>query len=431
MVYPTLTPTSQISKSILPSTGTIGKVAATLPFGIYSGSNDFIAGAADQVAYTYKKLGGDVLDIELTEGNVYASYEESVLEYSYIVNMHQAKNVMGDLLGATTGTFDQYGEYKAGTLSSSLNDSSTNHGRTANVALRWPKAGLGYARRFADRASEEAGIGGHATFYSASIALETSIQDYDVQQIIAASASQTTNQTEFYGKVGTKKVLINRVWYKSPRAIWRFYGYYGGLVSIGNLTTYGQYADDSTWQLIPPWQNKAQAASFEDAMNTRVSHYSYEIRNNKLRIFPPPDENFTNVWVEFRLSEDAWEEESDRELGTKGVNNMSTLPFANIAYENINAIGKQWIRRFALSLSKETLGHIRGKFTTIPIPGESVTLNGAELLSQAKEEQDKLREELKTTLDELTYADIAEMDALTAERAQRVFQNVPSPIFLG
>ena len=47
------------------------------------------------------------------------------------------------------------------------------------------------------------------------------------------------------------------------------------------------------------------------------------------------------------------------------------------------------------------LGQIRGKFTTLPIPGESVTLNHADLLSQAKEEQqnlkDKLREMLKET----------------------------------
>ena len=120
MSYPTLTPASQASKSILPVTGTYADVAAALPFGIYSGSNDFISGAVDQVAYTYKKLGGDVLDIELKAGNIYAAYEESVLEYSYIVNMHQAKNVLSNLLGQTTGSFDQHGQIKAGTLSSSL-----------------------------------------------------------------------------------------------------------------------------------------------------------------------------------------------------------------------------------------------------------------------------------------------------------------------
>jgi len=213
--------------------------------------------------------------------------------------------------------------------------------------------------------------------------------------------------------------------------LWRFYGYYGGLVSIGNLTTYGQYADDSTFQIIPVWQNKAQAAGYEDAIKTRTSNYSYELRNNKLRLFPSPTRFDEKLWIEFSVSEDAWEEDDDRKHGADGVNNMGTVPFSNIQYGNINAIGKQWIRRFALSLCKEMLAQIRGKFTSIPIPGESVTLNASDLLSQAKEEQEKLREELKTTLDELTYAKLAEQDATVSDHAQKVFQNVPNVIFVG
>ena len=110
---------------------------------------------------------------------------------------------------------------------------------------------------------------------------------------------------------------------------------------------------------------------------------------------------------------------------------MNTLPFANIPYHNINSIGKQWIRRFALALTKEILGHVRGKFSAIPIPGESVTLNASELLSQAKEEQDKLREELKTTLDELTYAKLAETDASKVDSIHTVQKKVPLTIFVG
>ena len=78
MALPTLSPQSQMSKSILPPTGTVGDVAASLPLGIYDSSDSFLSGAADQVAYTYKKLGGDVLDIELKASNVYANYEEAV-----------------------------------------------------------------------------------------------------------------------------------------------------------------------------------------------------------------------------------------------------------------------------------------------------------------------------------------------------------------
>ena len=137
------------------------------------------------------------------------------------------------------------------------------------------------------------------------------------------------------------------------------------------------------------------------------------------------------IWFKFYIDGNAWDEDDGYRTGVKGVNNMNTLPFTNIPYKNINSIGKQWIRRFALALTKEMLGHVRGKFSTIPIPGESITLNASELLSQAKEEQDKLREELKTTLDELTYAKLAETDAAKVESVNNVQKRVPLTIFVG
>jgi len=423
MALPTLTPVSNSSKTILPVTGAIANVTATaVPFGMYLNSTDFLSGAATQVAYTYRKLGGDVLDIEITEEQVYTSYEEATLEYSYIVNIHQAKNSLGDSLGSSTSSFDHKGEYKAGTLSSSLSG--------GNVALKYTKFGYGYTRRFGDAAATEATIGGNMPMYSASFQLENSVQDYDLQAAISSSIASGTLPSTLDPK---RRMLIRRVYYISPRAMWRFYGYYGGIGAIGNLSTYGQFADDSTFQIVPVWQNKAQAAAYEEAIRTRTSQFSYQIRNNNIRIFPIPPNLWAKkkMWFEFTMETDAWEEQADRKTGVDGVNNMNTLPYANIPFESINSIGKQWIRRFALALAKEMLGQIRGKFSTIPIPGESVTLNHSELLGQAKEEQDKLREELKTILDEMTYAKLIELDAAMSDNAQKVFTSVPNTIFIG
>ena len=426
MAIPTLTPSQTTSAIALPQTGNVGNVSRSLPFGIYldgDGANAFLSGASDQVAYTYKKLGGDVLDIELTEHNVYAAYEESVLEYSYIVNIHQAKNVLSDVLGNTTGTFDHDGELRA-------NDALSSSYPDERISLKFPKVKFEYARRIGQGLSTEAGIGGLENIYSASFDITLSKQDYDLQSIIK-TASETAGK-DFYGKVGLNKVTIRKVFYKTASAMWRFYGYYGGLNTVGNLQNYGQWADDSQFQIIPVWHNKLQSAGFEDAIYTRNSHYSYEIKNNKLRIFPPPViVSPKTFWVEFTVKQDAWEEDSDKNVNINGVNNMNTLPFANLPYKNINSIGKQWIRRFALALTKEMLGHVRGKFSTIPIPGESVTLNASDLLSQAKEEQDKLREELKTTLDELTYAKLAEIDAAKIESIGAVQKKIPLTIFVG
>jgi hypothetical protein len=131
------------------------------------------------------------------------------------------------------------------------------------------------------------------------------------------------------------------------------------------------------------------------------------------------------------LQKDGWQEDNDRASGVEGINNMNTLPFDNVPFQNINAIGKQWIRRYAMALSKETLSHIRGKFTTIPIPGESVTLNHSELMSQAKEEQKALKEELKTMLDEMTYKALAEQEAAVLTAVDTAQQEVPLLIYHG
>jgi len=173
--------------------------------------------------------------------------------------------------------------------------------------------------------------------------------------------------------------------------------------------------------------------AYEDAIYTRTSQYSYEVKNNRLRIFPPPEtENFPEkYWVDFTVKPDPWTEADTADSGLTGVNNMNTLPFSNLPYNSINSIGKQWIRRFALSLSKEMLGLIRSKFASIPIPNESVTLNGPSLVTEAKAEQQALRDELKTVLDELTYEKLAEKDSNISDSSQNVLKNIPPSVFVG
>ena len=413
MSLPELTPTSQTSAIILPVTGTISNVASALPLGVYSASNEFLSGAVAQVKYTYKRLGGDVLDIELTEQNVYANFEEAVLEYSYIVNKHQAKNILGSALGGTTGSFDHKGQITTG-----------SHGLSgSNPQLKYPKLNFEIAFKIGDKFATEAGVGGDQTIYSASIDTVNDQQTYDLQATVEASHP---------GVVGNKRVKIREVYYKTPRQMWRFYGYYGGLNVVGDFHTYGQYADDSSFQVIPAWQNKIQAVQYEDHLYTRTSHYSYEVIDNKLKLFPVPDRvSPEKFWFRFTVDNtDIWEDEDDR--GQLGINNMNTLPFQNIPYENINSIGHQWIRRFALALSKETLGQIRGKFGgNVPIPGESISLNATDLLNQAKEEQTALREELKTILDELTYPKLLESDKGMIDNAKAIVSESPLKIYVG
>ena len=420
MSFPDLTPTSTQSAIVLTSTGSSSQVSSSLAINFYGHSAIFQAGAAAQVAYTFKRLGGDVLDIELTAENVYNHYEEAVLEYSYILNLHQARNALGSSLGGATGSFDHKGDMTDG----------------VDVALKYPKFQFDYAFRAADKHSSEAMVGGTETLFSASFNTVSNQQLYDLQSIVSSSAVE--GGVAYASLVDplkptTKRIKIRQVYYVSPRQMWRFYGYYGGLNVVGDFHNYGQYADDSSFNVIPAWQNKLQAVAYEDHLYTRTSHYSYEIVDNKLKLYPPPDTvSAEKFWFRFTIEDNNAYATGSYDSGVDGINNMNTMPMENIAFEKINSIGQQWIRRFSLALSKETLGQIRGKFgNKVPIPGDNVQLNASDLLSQAKEEQNGLREELNKQLDEMLYSKIAETGKAMVDNMDSIVGKTPMKIFVG
>ena len=205
MAVPVLTPKQNPSPVVLLASGSAAAVAAAVPLGVYTGSVDFLSGAAAQVAYTYRKLGGDVLDIELSSSNIYANYEEAVLEYSYLVNTHQGKNILSTVLGNRTGSFDYLGEMKSGTLSSSL--------AGQRIELSYPEVRFEYARRVGNAMALDAGLGGTLPEYSASFNIVENQQDYNLQSIVSASAE--AGGVDYASIDRTKRIIVNRVFYKT------------------------------------------------------------------------------------------------------------------------------------------------------------------------------------------------------------------------
>jgi hypothetical protein len=342
------------------------------------------------------------------------------------------------MLGSPTGTFNSDGEIKSGSALYNLVSSS------GPLNLAYPMYDITAIRDVSDAFSHEAGVGGRIDIYSSSFEAIPNQQDYDLQAIVSGSVTDITSP--LYGKINPgNRITVRKIYYKSARAMWRFYGYYGGLNAVGNLSTYGQYADDSTFEIIPAWHNKLQAMAYEDNIYTRISHYSYEIKNNKLRLYPMPDStDIRTFWFEFSvgagnganvgigpISGSSYTEISGKDPRIGGVNNINTLPFSNIPFENINAIGKHWIRRYALAVAKGMLAEVRSKFTTIPIPGESVTLNGADLRAQSKEEKDSLRDELLKILEDTDYSILAEKRSAMSDNTNKILAAVPNVIFVG
>ena len=159
----------------------------------------------------------------------------------------------------------------------------------------------------------------------------------------------------------------------------------------------------------------------------RRSNYSYKIVGTKIRIYPKPTQNDPkNLWVRVHFSPDPMNP-SFADATIEGVSNLSNIPYGRLTFDKINSIGRQWIRQYALALCKELLGLIRSKFTSVPIPGADLTLNGSDLLSQGREDVAGLKTKLAEMLEELTYSKMLEDEASASENLTRILRGIPIP----
>ncbi|MCX8008983.1 MAG: hypothetical protein N3A54_04775 [Patescibacteria group bacterium] len=428
MPYSEILPASRIPEVSLPIKGDVSKVNSPdhpLPYSLYTENEDFLQACAEQVTFVYYQLGGGQLNIELDEYTVYQTYQQAVLEYSELINTHQAINVLSSALGNKIGKFDGSGRLI-------LEDGYVEPG--SHVELKYPQFDFTFARHVADLIGTVSEVGGNSTWYKASFPLVAGQQDYNLQKILEDQSQNP--ESEFYNKIdltssGRRKVNIQKVYYKSPKTMWRFYGFIsGGMSVLGNLSTYGMFRDDATFEVVPTWQNRLQAMTYKDNMHVRTAHYSFRLVNNILRLFPVPDGIYPDrMWIEFTLPLNVWEDTGTANSGVNGVNNINTLPFENIPFEFINAIGKNWIRKYSLALCKIILGNTRSKIQQLPFANSG--LNGSELISQGKEEMKELKENYLKILEKTTYDALSESEKKMAKNAVDTLSVFPSAIFVG
>jgi hypothetical protein len=116
---------------------------------------------------------------------------------------------------------------------------------------------------------------------------------------------------------------------------------------------------------------------------------------------------------------------------TGQVSNVSNAPYTNPTYTRINSVGRQWIFEYTLALCKEMLGYIRGKYSTVPIPGSEVTLNQAELVSAATAEKNALIERLRLYLESTSRDKLMERKSNEADHRMKELNMVGTLIYLG
>lgn len=418
MAHIELQPAPQITPIVLPKEGNIANVNSSLyplPYEIYADDDEFKQACVEEVKYIYYHLSGDQLDIELNEGQVYAFYQDAAQEFNNIALMHQAKNVLSSALGTQRGKFDRYGNLvaEAGYVAPG-----------SHMELKYPRFDFGISYKISQAIGAEVEAAGDVTWYKTAIPLEADVQDYNLQTIIESQIADSEH--ELYNiidltKGGNIKFKIRRVYFKSPRTMWRFYGFMmGGLNLLGNLTNYGMYNDDSTFDVVPAWSQKLMGQIFKDNITVRTSHYSFKVVNNFLRLYPVPDGIYPSyMWIEFTLPKDVWADEGS-ESGVNGVNSFFSLPFENIPYDAIFPPGKTWMKKYALALAMVALGNVRSKVQNIPFINGNITLNGDSLINQGKEQLKDLKETLAKDLEELSYNKLAENDKKLIEDAKAV-----------
>ena len=174
-----------------------------------------------------------------------------------------------------------------------------------------------------------------------------------------------------------------------------------------------------------------QAIEFNDQI--RKSQYTFELINNKLRIFPIPNYGVANkdennlIFQYIKTSE----RQNPYLDGTSKVTNVSEVPFTNPNYNDINSIGRQWIFEYTLAIAKEMLGYIRGKYSSIPIPDSEITLNQSDLISAATAEKNALIERLRAYFDDTSRDKLLERRANENDFLQKELNKVPYTIYIG
>ncbi len=366
-------------------------VTGSTPFGYFDNDTQFSSDADKIVNYVTRKMGGSQLTVELEDKDIYSAFEESVLEYSFIVNSYQAKSVLTDFLGQSTGS-----------LSGSEN--------------KFPHRTFELLDRMAEPYSSYAGVGGHRTLLSASVVAIAGQQNIELSTITSSSLSGS-------------RIHVKDVYYYSPSSGYRFFNTTSAINYLNNQFSFESYTPETVFYLLPIWEDVLRASQMDLSSRVRRSNYYYNIIGTTLKIYPAPNKDTVLNFTYFAPSNPTSSNFNDTTIN--GVSNLSNIPFGILQYSKINSMGKNWIRRFSFALCQEMLGHVRSKMNSIPIPNGDLMLNGAELISEGKTLQDMLREELKQMFEETTYQNISAKEAETSDNIRRQLSNIPNKIFIG
>lgn len=378
-----------------------------VPFGYYlnepgvntASIGSFEVDCRNGATFAARMLGYPIVDIEMMDVNFYACFEDAVSNYGSIVNQFNIRNNLLNLQGLPTDTYSDV---------SGMNVTG---------------AGLPTIIQLSKQYGSEIEIGGYVDVKKGTIPVSASVQTYDLQAIIGD------------GVESGSRIEVRRVFQQNAPATARIFDPSLGVTGLGynnllNEMGMGAYGVGTQFLMTPIFEDllRIQQIEFNDLI--RKSTYSFQITNNKLKIFPIPTFGY-NLYIEYVVEKDKNITNFTSGSNYQYVSDFSNAPYQNIRYSKINSVGKQWIKKYFLASCKETLGRILSKYQSIPGTGESFTMDGAELRSEATAEKEILMTQLQENLETTIKSNQLEMKSKESEEMQKVLKNVPLCIYIG
>jgi hypothetical protein len=398
---------------------------APTPFGFFDPDIAFQREADAMVTFVKRKLGDDILSVELTKKQVWACFEESFLEYSSIINEHAASSQLMNLLGIPTGSVDTFKQIIPG--QPGQGEDKTVYTGPSGKEQTFPMENLEFMLRRAAPYAHDAGIGGSYDHHSGSIQLVTDQQDYNLYTDLVNEDGDTLYSTQSPDGDPKTKMKIMEICHYSPQAQYRFFDTTSALNYLNNEFSFESFTPETVFYVLPIFEDVLRAGQMKLSNRVRRSLYSYRTAGTNIRIFPTPMSSAPQkLWIRVAFNPDPFNPDIPDD-SIYGVSNLSNVPYGNLSFEKINSMGRQWIRQYCLALSKELLGLIRSKFSSVPIPGGDLQLNGSDLVSQGREEKTQMQEQLKELLAGLTYSKMIEDEAATVENMRKILSHMPVP----
>jgi hypothetical protein len=377
------------------------------PFGFFDSDSTFQSEADSMVLFVKRKLGDDVLSVELTKKEIWTCFEEACCEYSRLIHEMKITSDLTNVLGMPTGSTD--------------------------LTNRYAKRTVEYLLRMAEPYATEAYVGGSYDATLGYVELVSGKQDYNIYSDI----KDNTSGLGIYESMasGSKgKLKIVEIFHFEPLAAQHF------LLNASNVTNflatnfnYESYVNSTVFYVLPVFEDILRRGMLEQAFRVRRSNYSYEVLGGNIRIYPVPasDLQTGRMYIKVMKPQSPLNPTSYTDDSIYGISGPSNMPFGNIPFSTVNQPGRQWIRQYTLALCKELLGLIRSKFSSIPIPNAELTLNGSELVSQARDDKEKLTTQMKDFLANLTNQKLLENDAIAAENLNKQLRYIPMPLGKG